>query len=93
MLTQYFLNAQVLLVGGDNFTVTGRPLIQQNLVDVQATVVEKTIAHTRTVFRKKPRKNYKRIKFHRASQTMIRINSITLNPKIDVNAPQPELIE
>lgn len=84
---------QVLLVGGDKFTVTGRPLIQRNLVDVQATVIEKTLAHTRTNFRKKPRKNYKRIKFHRSIQSMIRINSITLNPQIDMNAKQRELIE
>lgn len=84
---------QVLLVGSDNFTVTGRPLVQRNLVDIQATVIEKTLAHTRTNFRKKPRKNYKRIKFHRSTQSMIRINSITFNPQIDVNAPQHELIE
>lgn len=80
-------------MGGDNFTVTGRPLVQRNLVDVQATVIEKTLAHTRTVFKKKPRKNFRRIKFHRATQSMIRINSITLNPQIDTNAPQHELIE
>lgn len=73
--------------------MTGRPLVHRNLVDVQATVVEKTIAHTRTSFRKKARKNYKRIKFHRSAQSMIRINSITFNPQIDVNATQPELIE
>lgn len=73
--------------------MTGRPLIQGNLVDVQATVIEKTLAHTRTVFKKKHRKNFRRIRFHRATQSMIRINSITLNPQIDTNATQHELIE
>lgn len=70
---------KVLLAGSDNFTLTGRPLIQPNLVDVQATVIEKTIAHTRTTFKKKRRKQYMRIKFHRSAQSMIRINSITFN--------------
>lgn len=80
-------------MGGDNFTVTGRPIVQQNLVEVQATIVEKTIAHTRTGFRKKPRKNYTRIHFHRSAQTMIRINSITFRPEINVNPMQQDLIE
>lgn len=74
---------QVLLAGGDDFTLIGRPLVQPGVVDVQATIVEKTIAHTRTVFRKKRRKNYMNIKFHRSSQTMLRINSITIKNEID----------
>lgn len=67
--------------------------MQPNLVDVQATVVEKSLAHTRTNFKKKPRKNYNRIKFQRSVQSMIRINSITLYPEIDVNSTSLEYIE
>lgn len=76
---------KVLMVGGDKFTLTGRPLIQNGVADVQATVIEKTLAHTRTTFKKKRRKQYMRIKFHRSAQTMLRINSITLNNQIDAN--------
>lgn len=83
---------QILLAGGDKFTLTGRPLLQPNLVDVQATVIEKTIAHTRTTFKKKRRKQYMRIKFHRSAQSMIRINSITLNQtKMDTESSKMEL--
>ncbi|XP_055305720.1 39S ribosomal protein L21, mitochondrial [Sitodiplosis mosellana] len=84
---------KVLLVGGDSFTLTGRPLVQPNIVDVQATVVEKTIAHTRTTFKKKRRKQYMRIKFHRSAQSMIRINSITINPQIDINSTKSNLLQ
>lgn len=72
-----------MLAGGDQFTLTGRPLIKPGIVDVQATIIEKTIAHTRTTFKKKRRKQYMRIKFHRSAQTMLRINSITINNEID----------
>lgn len=87
------VNSQVLLVGGDSFTLTGRPLVQSNVVDIQATVVEKTIAHTRTTFKKKRRKQYMRIKFHRSAQSMIRINSIRINPQIDINLTKEMLLD
>lgn len=76
---------KVLLTGGDKFTLTGRPLLKAGLVDVQATIVEKTIAHARTTFKKKRRKQYQRIKWHRAAQTLLRINSITINNEIGKN--------
>lgn len=84
---------QVLLVGGDNFTLTGRPLVQKSLVDVQATIVEKTLAHTRTKFTFKARKGHRRIKFHRSAQTMFRINSITINRPVDMNVQEQDLLE
>lgn len=83
----------MLLAGGDSFTLTGRPLVQSNIVDVQATVVEKTIAHTRTTFKKKRRKQYMRIKFHRSAQSMIRINSITIYPQIDTSSTEQNLLQ
>ncbi|XP_031632197.1 39S ribosomal protein L21, mitochondrial [Contarinia nasturtii] len=84
---------KVLLAGGDSFTLTGRPLIQSNLVEVQATVIEKTIAHTRTTFKKKKRKQYMRIKFHRSAQSMIRINSIKIkNTQIDMNSTKLDVL-
>lgn len=76
---------KVLVVGGNEFSLAGRPLVKPGLVDVQATIVEKTIAHARTTFKKKRRKQYRRIKWHRAAQTLLRINSITINNEIGKN--------
>ncbi|XP_058830926.1 large ribosomal subunit protein bL21m [Topomyia yanbarensis] len=70
---------KVLLAGGKDFSLIGRPLVPHGLVDVQGTIIEKSLSHTRTHFRKKRRKQYMRINFFRTQQTMIRINSIELN--------------
>ncbi|XP_058461731.1 large ribosomal subunit protein bL21m [Malaya genurostris] len=70
---------KVLLVGSKDFSLIGRPLVPQGLVDVQGTIIEKSLSHTRTHFKKKRRKQYMRINFYRTQQTMIRINSIELN--------------
>lgn len=72
-------------MGGEEFSLIGRPLVQAGLVDVQATVIEKSIAHTRTNFKKKRRKQYTNIKFQRSANSMIRINSITLNGNVNEN--------
>uniref|UniRef100_A0A2M4BZT5 Large ribosomal subunit protein bL21m n=1 Tax=Anopheles marajoara TaxID=58244 RepID=A0A2M4BZT5_9DIPT len=80
---------KVLLAGGSDFSLIGRPLLAPGLVDVQATIVEKTLSHTRTHFRKKRRKQYMRINFYRNQQTMIRINSIEITRKLaDSGAPE-----
>lgn len=74
---------KVLIAGGADFTLVGTPLLQKGLVDVQATVIEKTLTHTKTHFRKKRRKQYMRINFHRSPNTMLRINSVEVVGKID----------
>lgn len=93
------------MVGSSDFTLVGMPLLRPDLVNIQATVVEKRLSHTKTNFKKKRRKQYQRInckllhlhknivyyrKFvlkgfrslsvYRYQHTMVRINSITLNP-------------
>ena len=67
---------KVLVLGAPNFTLIGRPLIQSNLVDVHATVIEKTLSHSKVNFKKKRRKQYKQINFYRIHQTMLRINKV-----------------
>lgn len=52
---------KVLLVGSTDFTLVGRPILNRELVNIDATVVEKTFSHTKTRFRMRPRKQYKRI--------------------------------
>uniref|UniRef100_A0A182PLX8 Large ribosomal subunit protein bL21m n=1 Tax=Anopheles epiroticus TaxID=199890 RepID=A0A182PLX8_9DIPT len=73
---------KVLLAGSKDFSLIGRPLLAPGMVDVQATIIEKTLSHTRTHFRKKRRKQYMRTNFYRTPQTMIRINSIDITRKV-----------
>ncbi|XP_020296557.1 39S ribosomal protein L21, mitochondrial [Pseudomyrmex gracilis] len=74
---------KVLLVGSSAFTLVGRPILNRELVSVDATVIEKTLSHTKTRFRFIPRKQYRRINFYRIQFTMLRINSIRINGNID----------
>ncbi|XP_069675290.1 large ribosomal subunit protein bL21m [Periplaneta americana] len=75
---------KVLLAGGSDFTLLGRPILSTDLVSVHATVIEKTLSHIKTVFKKKRRKQYQRINFHRTPYTMLRINSIHIKPEVNV---------
>lgn len=52
---------KVLLVGSTDFTLVGRPLLNRELVSVDATVIEKTLSHTKTRFRFRRRKQYRRM--------------------------------
>lgn len=83
---------KVLIAGGHDFSLIGRPLVQPGLVDVQATIIEKTLSHTRTHFKKKRRKQYMRINFQRLENTMIRINSIDIVKKVnEIAAKTPDV--
>ncbi|EDW69972.1 large ribosomal subunit protein bL21 [Drosophila virilis] len=74
---------KVLLAGARDFTLIGRPILEPGLVTVKATIIEKTLTHTKTHFKKKRRKQYMRINFQRSPNTMIRINSIELTRPVD----------
>ncbi|KAI5634455.1 ribosomal prokaryotic l21 protein domain-containing protein [Phthorimaea operculella] len=74
---------KVLLAANNDFSLIGRPLVQPGLVNVTATVISKGLSHTRTHFKKKRRKQFMRINFQRAQQTMLRINSVEIQNKIN----------
>lgn len=74
---------KVLLVGGKDFTLIGRPVLDPATVNVTATVVDKDLSHTRTHFERVKRKQYMRINFIRKEITMLRINSINIVQDID----------
>lgn len=74
---------KVLMAGSADFTLIGRPIVEKGLVRVQATVIEKTLSHTKTHFRKKRRKQYMRINFYRVPQTYLRINEISFQDEIN----------
>lgn len=48
---------KVLLVGGKDFTVVGKPLLSKQFVRVDATVIEKTLSQDVIIFTYKPRKD------------------------------------
>ncbi|KAL7039787.1 hypothetical protein ACKWTF_000113 [Chironomus riparius] len=79
---------KVLLCGSQDFTLVGRPILQKGLVDIQATIIEKSLSHTRTHFKYKKRKQYRRINFQRSPTTVLRINSIEINNSVDQNEAQ-----
>ncbi|XP_023016384.2 mitochondrial ribosomal protein L21 [Leptinotarsa decemlineata] len=74
---------KVLLAGSQDFTLIGRPIVQKGLIQVNATVIEKTLSHTKTHFKKKRRKQYMRINFYRIPQTYLRINDIKIEAEIN----------
>lgn len=73
---------KVLLVGGKDFTLIGRPILDAGTVNITATVVDKDLSHTRTNFKRIKRKQYMRINFIRKEITMLRINSIIISKDI-----------
>lgn len=60
--TYRFLNFQVLLLGGSDFTLLGRPILDNSLFRVEGTVIEKKLSYTKLHFRLKKRKNFRRLK-------------------------------
>jgi len=52
---------KVLLVGSTDFTLVGRPILNRELVTIDATVIEKTLSHTKTRFVLIKKDQYRRI--------------------------------
>ncbi|XP_021541267.1 39S ribosomal protein L21, mitochondrial [Neomonachus schauinslandi] len=73
---------KVLLVGADNFTLLGKPLLGKDLVRVEATVIEKTESWPKINMRFQKRKNYKRKKVIVNPQTVLRVNTIEIAPRL-----------
>lgn len=74
---------KVLLVGGCDFTVIGRPVLSATVARVEATIIEKTLSHTNICFWYYKRKNHRVFRLHRAQYTFLRISSIDLAPVED----------
>ncbi|XP_068004606.1 large ribosomal subunit protein bL21m [Melanerpes formicivorus] len=71
---------KVLLLGAEDFTLIGRPLLGKELVRVEATVVEKTESWPKVHVRFWKRHNYQRKRTIVTPQTVLRINSIQVFP-------------
>jgi len=68
---------KVLLVGGREFSLIGRPLLRRSQVCVEATLIEKTLTAT-DVLRKARERVYKKTWLKRKPLSYLRINSIKL---------------
>uniref|UniRef100_A0A8B9GAD4 Large ribosomal subunit protein bL21m n=1 Tax=Amazona collaria TaxID=241587 RepID=A0A8B9GAD4_9PSIT len=71
---------KVLLVGADDFTLIGRPLLGKELVRVEATVIEKTESWPKINVRFQKKRNYQRTQITVNPQTVLRINTIEVFP-------------
>ena len=69
---------KVLLVGGREFSLIGRPLLRRTQVSVEATVIEKSLTATDVIRRFRPRSRFKKTWLTRKPITYLRINSIRL---------------
>ncbi|XP_026159961.1 large ribosomal subunit protein bL21m [Mastacembelus armatus] len=73
---------KVLLVGAEDFTLIGRPLLGKELVRIEATVIEKTESWPKIHMRFWKRHRFQRKKIIIQPQTVLRINSIQLAPRL-----------
>lgn len=78
-----------LMVGNEDFTLFGRPLLNRDLVHVEATVVEKTMTNTYfNTFVIRRCHKYRRWRFARYPLTMLRINEICICHKLNESQTQ-----
>ncbi|XP_066557136.1 large ribosomal subunit protein bL21m [Amia ocellicauda] len=73
---------KVMLVGGEDFTLIGRPILGRDLVRVEATVIEKTESWPKVHMRFWKRHRYQRKKIIVQPQTVLRINTIEVAPSL-----------
>ncbi len=74
---------KVLCVGGQDFTLFGRPLLPHGLVRVEATVIERALTRNKIFQKFKKRENFCKIRYTRAHFTLLRINDISITNKVD----------
>lgn len=73
---------KVLLVGAEDFTLLGRPLLRKDLVRVEATVIEKTESWPKINMRFRRKCHFQRKKIMIQPQTVLRINTIEIAPAL-----------
>ena len=74
---------KVLCVGGQDFTLFGRPLLPQGLVRVEATVIERGLCRTKISQKFKKRENFRKVRFSREQFTLLRIHDVNVTRKVD----------
>lgn len=77
---QKLLLNKCLVLGGRDFSIIGRPLVDKELFKIEATVVEKTMSDHRVSFRHTPRNHgIRKFLYYAEPRTVLRINEITLH--------------
>ena len=70
---------KIMMVGNEKLTLLGRPLLDRDLVHVEATVIEKTHSHTFMGLAYKKRSHgFRRYYFQRKPLTILSINQIRI---------------
>ena len=72
-----------MMIGSRDFSLFGRPLLPPGQVEVEATVVEKTLSRTKYTQLFKKRENFRRVRFMRDRWTLLRINEINFRRCLD----------
>ncbi|XP_056010497.1 39S ribosomal protein L21, mitochondrial-like [Ostrea edulis] len=67
---------KVLLVGSKDFTLLGKPLLSRSVVNIEATVIEKTLSSMLISFLMLRRKRVKKTRMQKRQHTVLLINSI-----------------
>ncbi|KAH7731251.1 50S ribosomal protein L21 [Aphelenchoides avenae] len=70
---------KVLLVGGENFTLIGRPMLDASAVTVNATVIEKTYTQPEVKYIRAPGKKIHNLLWWSRELNVLRINEITVD--------------
>lgn len=77
---QKFLINKCLVLGGKDFSIIGRPLLDKELFRIEATIVEKTMTDHRIEYRHTPRQHgLKKFLHHAEPRTVFRISKIELS--------------
>ncbi|KAF5397819.1 Mitochondrial ribosomal protein L21 [Paragonimus heterotremus] len=75
---------KILLLGSSQFTLIGRPLLNNNQVYIEAQVIEKTLEHPKLWFQFHRRRRHKRMRVFQDNVAVLRITDIRVN-KLDDN--------
>nr|VZI23086.1 unnamed protein product [Spirometra erinaceieuropaei] len=70
---------KVLLVGGSQFSLVGRPLLPRNLVSVYAMVVEKTLEHPHLWYQFHRRRRHRKMRIFQDNLVTLRIKDISVH--------------
>lgn len=83
---QKLLLNKCLVLGGKDFSIIGRPVLDKELFRIEATVIEKTMSDHRVQFRHIPRNHgIRKFLYYALPRTTLRINEIILH-----KMPEPD---
>ncbi|GAV08871.1 hypothetical protein RvY_18499 [Ramazzottius varieornatus] len=83
---------KVLAVGCSDFTLLGRPLLDRGFVNVEATVIEKTLSYPIIRFKHLRKIPLRTTRFNREPQTLIRINSVSFGRRLNEQADSQDVV-